>query len=83
MSLICPVCKNETLIEVSRVYGQSFYACHTEDCINEAVLMLNVGDIDNPSYVGFYEMIEAMNGMKETGLSKDDEPILLGDGSYE
>ena len=81
--MICMSCGENTLIEVSQVYGVSFYACNNEKCEKEAELVLNVGDEDNPFYVGYYEMIKAMNEMKETGLSKKDEPMLLGDGTYE
>ncbi len=83
MSSICPVCEKDTLIVVSRVSGQAFYACCNQKCKNEAVLMFDVGFDGNPSFVGFHEMVDALNSMKETGLSREDEPMFLGDGTYE
>ncbi len=79
----CPNCEKESLIEVSRVYKIPFYSCNNEKCEEYATLVINVGDEESPSYVGYYEMIEAMNSMSEIGLSREEEPMLLGDGTYE
>jgi len=81
--MTCPFCKKDSFIEVSRVYGKPFYACHNKDCEKEAELMINVSDDNDPYYVGYFEMILAMNSMKETGLTEKEDPILLGNDKHE
>lgn len=81
--MICPICEKDSLIEVSRVYSVPFYACHNKECENEAELVLNVGTEENPAFVRYFEMIEAMNSMAETGLMKEETHLLLSpSGNY-
>jgi len=70
---ICTCC-GDKLIEVARSFNVPFYSCHKEECENYAELLINTGDQENPMFVGFYDMIKAMNNVA-TDLEDDEEKV--------
>ncbi len=71
----CPECSKD-LIQVSEMNNIKFFSCENSKCVYNAELLMNVGDIDKPSYVMFHEMVQAMNSMHD--MTREDKLLLLG-----
>ena len=73
--MICPECEQDTLVCISVMNNIKFYSCNNEKCIDFAEVVLDMGNVDAPSYVKYHELVKALNNMDMSDIQN--EPLML------